>query len=1170
MNGMKNEIVMESLRKVIEEEKLEVLFVTEAFLSTEREQEMKSVFSQYDVHSRPRKVKEKNKNYQKRGGVVCIAKKDTVKIERETECDDMMWIEWRGMSVVCAYFVPPNSPFEKRNEKRMIELQQRVLESRGKVMILTDANAWIGERPSTLTGDGRTREFVRRSEKREENKQGEWFMSAMNSIDMVILNGVREEIARCTYDHPGKEAKSVIDFVVVKEEMMSIVSELKYVDCREKLETDHILIKVDVESEEVAPLIAQRRPKKKVKKVKKKKKSPMEMLKRVTRKDPFWKTFEECCNVSLSNYSPVVGQEVDRDYEEMKARIAEALNKAMALTPPSHKKLTASIRCSSELKRLRKKKSELFAKMRDADQEQSRVVKRELCRVSNLLKRRTRTAVNKYKREQVAEIEGLEPDDCRRMWKELKTLSGWTRRETTPETMLNESKEEVSGDEVKEVWKEAFRVLGIENESDEKFDVEYGREVSREQEEILDNSYLPSSVNVELDTPISYAETSAAILRLKLGKAAGVDEVVAEVIVKGGELVTNAIHLLCEKVWTEEKVPTEWTKGIIFPIYKDGEKKETGNYRGITLLSIVGKVYAQILNERLMRWTEKNKVLVEEQGGFRPHRGCPDQLFTLVEILKNRGKEPTFCCFIDVKKAFDRVFRNGLWKRLADEGVKGKMWRVLRSIYESVESCVRVDDELTEFFSIETGVRQGCVLSPLLYAIFINGLVKELKELNCGIEIGENQELNISSLLYADDIVLMAEDRYTLQLLMNTVANYAKRWKFELNPKKSEVVVFGSKRAPRDIEWRLGENVIKQVTKYKYLGIELTRTLNWSPYLKRILKKAKRNMTQSLAMGIKGGFMTIRLANTIWTSLVRSIVEYGCEIWGDRPVPDLEKLQLQMGKRILRCGKKMTEEVVRGELGWERQKSRGDEMRLRYWSKIVKMTDDRIVKRIYRVSRNRMEREESERIPITSTWCKYTRDLMMKLNLEEEWYTEEVGTEEEWNHKIRERIHEREERKWRNKCLLRPKLRTYVKLKRKLKREVYLQIYHRGGVPEMVKMRGGTNRLRIEQGRYRGEEVEERVCEYCDMGEIEDEDHFMRKCKLYEDLREKMWRDFEEITEVKQNEVNDELNALIGDEFQPTQDEDPRSQRTTAYRQLTRRVMEYITVSMKRRRDRIL
>src|SRR5438132_13838744 len=92
---------------------------------------------------------------------------------------------------------------------------------------------------------------------------------------------------------------------------------------------------------------------------------------------------------------------------------------------------------------------------------------------------------------------------------------------------------------------------------------------------------------------------------------------------------------------------------------------------------------------------------------------------------------------------------------------------------------------------------------------------------------------------------------------------------------------------------------------------------------------------------IRGGFMSARLAQIIWTNLVRSVIEYGNELWGYRDVIDFEKLQLQMGKRILRCGSRTSEEVVRGELGWERQRARGDEMRLRYWAKSVRRDDDR-------------------------------------------------------------------------------------------------------------------------------------------------------------------------------------------------------------------------------------
>ena len=117
-----------------------------------------------------------------------------------------------------------------------------------------------------------------------------------------------------------------------------------------------------------------------------------------------------------------------------------------------------------------------------------------------------------------------------------------------------------------------------------------------------------------------------------------------------------------------------------------------------------------------------------------------------------QGQERYLLLLYRCKETFDRV-RAGLWEKIADAGVKGKMWRVLRSIYASVESCVMVNGHVTDWFQIRTGVRQGCVLSPLLYALFINDLVKELNALNRGVEIAEGGK-KLSALLYADDIVL--------------------------------------------------------------------------------------------------------------------------------------------------------------------------------------------------------------------------------------------------------------------------------------------------------------------------------------------------------------------------------------------------------------------------------
>jgi hypothetical protein len=197
---------------------------------------------------------------------------------------------------------------------------------------------------------------------------------------------------------------------------------------------------------------------------------------------------------------------------------------------------------------------------------------------------------------------------------------------------------------------------------------------------------------------------------------------------------------------------------------------------------------------------------------------------------------------------------------------------------------------------------------------------------------------------------------------------------------------------------------------------------------------------------------------------------------------------------------------------------------------------------------------------------------MKSLHLEEQWCTESVGTETEWNKVIRERIHMREQVRWRAQCLIKPKLRTYSILKRELRQEPYLDVFHRRGIPELAKVRGGTNRLRIEKGRYTKEAVEERICQFCDSKQVEDEFHFMLECRAYEDLRDQMWSKVEEVTKGKRTSFptkEHKLNALIGDQFQPKVEEDKTSDATKKYHEIAKAVMKYITQAMDRRRGLI-
>lgn len=152
---------------------------------------------------------------------------------------------------------------------------------------------------------------------------------------------------------------------------------------------------------------------------------------------------------------------------------------------------------------------------------------------------------------------------------------------------------------------------------------------------------------------------------------------------------------------------------------------------------------------------------------------------------------------------------------------------------------------------------------------------------------------------------------------------------------------------------------------------------------------------------------------------------------------------------------------------------------------------------------------------------------------------------------------------------MKPKLRTYSLLKKQLLPEPFLTVYHRIGIPELVKIRGGTNRLRIEQGRYKKEAITQRICESCESKEIEDERHFMLKCPAYQTIREKMWKEFEKSTGRKRESFASEtaqLNALIGDEFQPGENEKKDSVEWIIYREIVMTVMMFIIEAMNRRR----
>jgi len=386
--------------------------------------------------------------------------------------------------------------------------------------------------------------------------------------------------------------------------------------------------------------------------------------------------------------------------------------------------------------------------------------------------------------------------------------------------------------------------------------------------------------------------------------------------------------------------------------------------------------------------------------------------------------------------------------------------------------------------------------------------------------------------MYADDVVLMAETKEDLQKMLDIVTSYSKKWRFRVNPKKgkSEVMLFGSKPRKTNVErkWMLAGVEIEETDSYKYLGVDLVSGLNFKNLKARYVADARKRMMLVWAMGMRRGELPPKDCCMVWNALVRPVLEYGAVVWGDVVWEEAEAVQREMGKMILRCSSKMANEVVLGELGWWTLKARRDLLRLKFWGKIVsRMSSSRLVKQVYEHSRALYEAGQKSR------WCKYTHALLQELGMEEIWQQGTIECDEKtWDKELREKIQEREEKEWRERMNTKPKLRTYRTLKQTLKFEPYLKHDDPQAREIMTRLRGGTNELRIETGRYpntnrdRRLEPHERRCLLCMSGEIEDEKHFVLQCVLYEDLRKKMF----DVVKTERLKKNEEIEDILGSE----------------------------------------
>ena len=240
-------------------------------------------------------------------------------------------------------------------------------------------------------------------------------------------------------------------------------------------------------------------------------------------------------------------------------------------------------------------------------------------------------------------------------------------------------------------------------------------------------------------------------------------------------------------------------------------------------MSCIGKLFLSIRNNRLAKFAKEKNLLSESQLGFVQGNRSSDPhsiLHNLIQKYCHRKKGKIYGCFVDFSKAFDNVSRDILLNILQKNGVDGKFFDILKTIYSNDMACIKIGNRYSAPFKPNKGVRQGCVLSLLLFNIFLADLQKELDSCNDNVKLGGNKEL--SCLLWADDILILSESGDGLQRKLNTLGIYCTNNKLSVNTDKTECMVFNKTGRLIEDKVLFNSTTIKNVRKYKYLGFLVT------------------------------------------------------------------------------------------------------------------------------------------------------------------------------------------------------------------------------------------------------------------------------------------------------------------------------------------------------------
>ena len=616
-------------------------------------------------------------------------------------------------------------------------------------------------------------------------------------------------------------------------------------------------------------------------------------------------------------------------------------------------------------------------------------------------------------------------------------------------------------------------------------------------------AHIPGDNGVgPLDHNITKEELMIASRKLKPGKATGIDNISDEMVLCLMASFPDIILKLFNSIMHTNRIIPEWVLGIIVPIHKKGSKTDPLNYRGITLMSCLGKLFLTILNSRLIQYSKDEKLLTDTQLGFVSGNRTSDAHIIINNLVRkycHKNGKKIFGCFVDFSMAFDTIPRDILLDRIRNYGITGRFFNIIKGIYEMDESCVKLGNKYTSSFGINLGVRQGCVLSPILFNLFMADLAKKLEMADGKVKVNNTE---ISSVFWADDIILLSESEQGLNTMIKILEKYSNEHKLKINTDKTKVMIFNKTGRLMKRLYHINGVQLENVRSYKYLGFLLTPSGEITSGLQDLRDRAlKAFMGLKTSLGLSF-HKDIETTLNLVDAMVKPILLYNSDFWGCMKMPTnnpIESLHMLMCKQLLGVQKCTTNVGVLLEIGRVPLNLYAKKLAIKNWERIRKNMANRFLIESYK-----------ESVENKFTWSQDIKKMleengMLNLFLNNN-YERPIFVHKRLFQTLCDQFHQNAFETIRN---VGSKLRTYAIFKKQQGFETYLSHIKNFKFRRMLtKLRLSNHDLFIETGRHKKgmwRKKEMRICPLCH-GDIEDEVHLLFQCPTYNTLREELFR----------------------------------------------------------------